>query len=60
MMSRYITLTDYESHSPIIVNMAEIEAVETFKYFGTYIKTSKKFFYVCESEKYVREMWHGC
>lgn len=59
-MSRYITLTDYETHSPIIVNMAEIEAVETFKYFGTYIKTSKKFFYVCESEKYVREMWHGC
>lgn len=59
-MSRYITLTDYETHSPIIVNMAEIEAVETFKYFGTYIKTEKRFFYVCESEKYVREMWHGC
>ena len=39
--------------------MAEIEAIETFKYFGTYIRTAKKFYYVLESEKYVREMWGG-
>jgi len=58
-MSRYITLTEYETHSSIIVNTAEIEAIETFKYFGTYVRTSKRFFYVCESEKYVREMWRG-
>jgi hypothetical protein len=58
-MSRYITLTNYYTGAPAIINLSDIVEIADCKSFGTCVRVKDRSVFVGEPALMVYRMWHG-